>query len=1537
MTLLPTFSLLLSLIVIALIFRVFAWRATMATGTLVLVFSFGSIAATLISLYLQGLLLPFMPIKVISFTAGPVFEEVAKLLPVILIAFFPLIVRRLSVADFALVGFVSGLGFQFVENNFSRSLSTDVFDGWNRMWGLGFNRYDGTNESIFWAGHYNHAALVALALGIGLKMWPANWRRFLPALVVLLLVIFDHQMSNYKLVESSYPVFTQAPLPLELLYRLTLNGLLFVIALPIAVVLAQMWETRELQSEARAQADKLLLPGEARATALGEIGRVLARFPFGRQAIGNLVEYFGGRRAVAIAEADAETQPSDAVASTFAGTARDAAVRRRDEVAAPHKTPWLPTWDELKGGIAYVVTRYRSRVMWSVVTILLFAVSPKLLPWLHGVLITGVLGLTSGAFVVWRLLKFRRAAVPEPAIAGGDALSVYRFRWSLLIASAAASALSLAGVILHAKGLIPGGFITGHLEQWTAAGGSTDALMAAGAALTSDIASPPDDELEEADDTGPDDYWDPAAAAAIIADSQLPGDDGKTEPSLEDELDATNASGDEDGKTGGRGSYNPFDNPDNLPMFDPGGDPVYAPDDIRNQPFGEDPPAPPPLADPVYPPSDIRNRPLGEDEDDGNPGPLPPAGDVHTLGPDDSPAAPVYPPGDIRNQPLGEDPPPDTSDPGLPPPVIAPKAAAPPDDGIPRTQERPGTGDPNAVQGSDAEDPNAQKPTYSEDREQALRQGMVAAAADPAPAPATSDAPQSPPLDPNDPRAILARAKAGDVDAQQQWAALMNSNQFQDALNKGTSTALNAVSPVFGAIYDQVGGLETLKEMANLDWAHEWNQTALAFGNKISSDVSSLLNTGSNTISGAQQLAGMSADEAIGTAKEVGHELYQGVADSKIVQQSGQLVAGYTAEEAIGQAKQLGGAIADTVTGAVSDPIGTAKSIGSSIAGAASDLSDSVSSALKNFWRSDPEEVRQNLANATVDAEKAVVANEVVGGVVGKVGDAVGGLVGGAAEEEQVVAKVGSELTQGEQGAAKVVESAPVEPPRPIEAPAPSAPEPKLPEPPSNVEPENVTQKYAPGESPAAAGEPAKPEAYEPKDPNVKVQDNFAGDDTGIHQPTTEVDPGDYNQLHEGQAKVLGAQNQLDDIASAEERVPGGKDAAVDQAYQQYQDGINKLNSGLQDPALRAQMSPEEIGEIQNAVNPDNRMSLDDFRQRAGLEPTGEGPGMTQQLQPSELPGEGARTGPGSTQQLQPSDLPGEGARTGPGSTQQLQPSDLPKPANIDPEGATQQFGPNEGPRTGPGSTQQLQPSDLPKPANIDPEGATQQFGPNEGPRTGPGSTQQLQPSDLPGEGARTGPGGTQQLQPSDLPGEGVRTGPGTTQQLHPSELPGGEGSAAVPESGGPQRLGWTEDPANPSLVHEAALPGQKPPTIDQLIDGHLDNTDWVHTTNQDALRGISENQQLDQGGRNWSSTDVGIARSGNVVIRVDPAAAANYTFEGAPFGATAKPPLGTSYIPAGDLQYFDPLEQQWKGIPPPGSIAPKLTVQEFNPLTDGD
>ena len=122
-----------------------------------------------------------------------------------------------------------------------------------------------------------------------------------------------------------------------------------------------------------------------------------------------------------------------------------------------------------------------------------------------------------------------------------------------------------------------------------------------------------------------------------------------------------------------------------------GGEPVprSGPNNFLNRPFGEELP-------PNYGLNNFLNRPLGEE------------------------APPTYGTNNFLNRPLGEDAPLTRTAPGG---QVGPTSTSSHE--IPRTQERPGTGNPHAVRGSDQEDPNAQRPTYSEEREKALREGVV--------------------------------------------------------------------------------------------------------------------------------------------------------------------------------------------------------------------------------------------------------------------------------------------------------------------------------------------------------------------------------------------------------------------------------------------------------------------------------------------------------------------------------------------------------------------------------------------------------------------------------------------------------------------------------------------------------------------------------------------------------------------------------------------------------------------------------------------
>jgi hypothetical protein len=306
--------------------------------------------------------------------------------------------------------------------------------------------------------------------------------------------------------------------------------------------------------------------------------------------------------------------------------------------------------------------------------------------------------------------------------------------------------------------------------------------------------------------------------------------------------------------------------------------------------------------------------------------------------------------------------------------------------------------------------------------------------------------------------AILQHAKGGDALAQKRWSAMMSDKKFRDAIDKGAITSLNQINPLYGILLKEIGGVETLKELMKLDWADEWNKTALAIGKETGKQFDAGVKYVKDTASGARQLAGMHGDEVIGTAKEIGRE----VAESKIVKESRQLVAGYSTEEALGQLKQLRGAIGeahdkvtDRIADAINDPAGAAKSFGEAVTTGVDDAKTAVAGLLKSFWRSDPEEVREKLAVVPVEAGKQIILTATGEGAM-----AVAGKLDKVIEARRVAQKMeaGAEALE-----AVVGEGRPLAPRVPGEAPK-KAPNVREPAP------------KAPGTGEAPSGTPAKPQ-----------------------------------------------------------------------------------------------------------------------------------------------------------------------------------------------------------------------------------------------------------------------------------------------------------------------------------------------------------------------------------------------------------------------------------------------------------------------------
>jgi hypothetical protein len=98
--------------------------------------------------------------------------------------------------------------------------------------------------------------------------------------------------------------------------------------------------------------------------------------------------------------------------------------------------------------------------------------------------------------------------------------------------------------------------------------------------------------------------------------------------------------------------------------------------------------------------------------------------------------------------------------------------------------------------------------------------------------------------------------------------------------------------------------------------------------------------------------------------------------------------------------------------------------------------------------------------------------------------------------------------------------------------------------------------------------------------------------------------PPVWNLLYEGQAKVNGALNQIYRSIPSSEAGAADKLEAVQQAYRQYQEGLQILQQNLQNPKYSGELSAQELSEIQELVKPENLKTFDEFSQGAGLKPS---------------------------------------------------------------------------------------------------------------------------------------------------------------------------------------------------------------------------------------------------------------------------------------------------------------------------------------------
>src|SRR5262249_7385587 len=144
--------------------------------------------------------------------------------------------------------------FGFVESNLE-AVASGALPSFEHLYAFGYQTAAAGGDTITFAGHAVYPALIGLAAGIGLRLYPARKASaWIPAALTFLLVSFDHGMYNALHPAGGAGTLDVPPL-LEGLYQLTFHGWLETWLLPILLLAAQFAEGRLCASVLGRRAD----------------------------------------------------------------------------------------------------------------------------------------------------------------------------------------------------------------------------------------------------------------------------------------------------------------------------------------------------------------------------------------------------------------------------------------------------------------------------------------------------------------------------------------------------------------------------------------------------------------------------------------------------------------------------------------------------------------------------------------------------------------------------------------------------------------------------------------------------------------------------------------------------------------------------------------------------------------------------------------------------------------------------------------------------------------------------------------------------------------------------------------------------------------------------------------------------------------------------------------------------------------------------------------------------------------------------------
>jgi RsiW-degrading membrane proteinase PrsW (M82 family) len=486
----PSLGLLAVFLVIVLECRAIGARVTLPLGSLLVLFCYGCIGAPLLAVLVQQLpVLGGFDAASMAWLTGPPLEELAKAVPVIVLAFLTRESRRLSIADLTVVGFASGAGFGFVEANLKMIVDGTLPDlGYFLAFGLQVAPSSAADGSVYFAGHAVSTGLVGLAAGIGLHILQLHrFYVWLPSAFVVVWASFDHGMYNWKVLHADASgAFQQAHFLAELLHRATLHGQLATWTLACGLVAAQIVESY-LCAKAVGRRRDLLLALEWRPWVINEWFVALMRVPFGRGALARTLAYFRLRRAFFLATLQAKRDSGDVTLNRHARSLEDRLKRERALVFDPPSGTWFLPFPVLSRSAAQWAWHMRWVLLFATLLFMLFMLDPATLPgWLRqllfGDIFTKIVLIGGLAFAIWKIILFSRSAPPDPLAAEGAAFANYYTRELLLGCSLLCGLFPTLALLFGWNAIAPGAaFLSGYLPGWIGQGGNLQTLLGLGA------------------------------------------------------------------------------------------------------------------------------------------------------------------------------------------------------------------------------------------------------------------------------------------------------------------------------------------------------------------------------------------------------------------------------------------------------------------------------------------------------------------------------------------------------------------------------------------------------------------------------------------------------------------------------------------------------------------------------------------------------------------------------------------------------------------------------------------------------------------------------------------------------------------------------------------------------------------------------------------------------------------------------------------------------------------------------------------------